>query len=58
LFEKGADPSGGLRAFAAGHEAEIARVRTLIDDFAKRRQVSIAAAVVVVRDVWRLAGRR
>ncbi len=46
-----------FRAFAAGHEAEITRLRGLIEDLASRRQISIAAMVVVVRELWKLAGR-
>jgi hypothetical protein len=46
-----------FRAFAAGHEAEITRLRGLIEDLASRRQISIAAMVVVVRELWKLADR-
>ena len=46
-----------FRAFAAGHETEIGRLRALIEDLASRRQISIAAMVVVVRELWKLASR-
>jgi NAD-specific glutamate dehydrogenase len=46
-----------FRAFAAGCDAEISRLRGLIEDLASRRQISIAAMVVVVRELWKLAGR-
>jgi NAD-specific glutamate dehydrogenase len=46
-----------FRVFAAGHDAEIGRLRGLIEDLASRRQISIAAMVVVVRELWKLAGR-
>jgi NAD-specific glutamate dehydrogenase len=47
-----------FRAFVAEHEGEISRLRALIEDLASRRQISIAAMVVVVRELWKLAGRR
>jgi glutamate dehydrogenase len=43
--------------FLQAHEGELARLRGLIDEFADRRQKSIAAMVVVVRELWKLAGR-
>jgi glutamate dehydrogenase len=49
--------SDRFRAFAAGHETEFGRLRGLIEDLASRRQISIAAMVVVVRELWKLAGR-
>jgi glutamate dehydrogenase len=44
-----------VAAFAREHEAQIAALRALIDDFATRPQISVAAMVVVVRDLWKLA---
>jgi NAD-specific glutamate dehydrogenase len=46
-----------FRAFAVAHETEIGRLRALIEDLASRRQISIAAMVVVVRELWKLASR-
>jgi len=43
--------------FLRAHEGELARLRGLIAEFAGRRQTSIAAMVVVVRELWKLAGR-
>jgi len=52
-----AEQSLGARfdAFAVEHESEIGRLRSLAEDFGSRRQVSIAAMVVVVRELWKLA---
>jgi glutamate dehydrogenase len=46
-----------LSTFLQVHEGELARLRALIEEFAARRQTSIAAMVVVVRELWKLAGR-
>jgi glutamate dehydrogenase len=50
-----ADVSGRLRSFASEHEPEIRGLRSLIEDFSGRRQTSVAAMVVVVRELWKLA---
>jgi glutamate dehydrogenase len=46
------------RAFVAEHEGQIGCLRALIEDLAGRRQISIAAMVVIVREVWKLASNR
>ncbi|MET0152767.1 MAG: NAD-glutamate dehydrogenase domain-containing protein, partial [Candidatus Binatia bacterium] len=51
------DVAARVESFLQVHEAELARLRGLIDEFARRRQTSIAAMVVVVRELWKLAGR-
>ena len=43
-----------LTAFVREHETEIGGLRALIEDFASRRQISVAAMVVVVRELWKL----
>ncbi len=56
------DLAARIHGFVSEHELEIGRLRALIEDFASRRQASIAAMVVVVRELWKLAatadGRR
>jgi glutamate dehydrogenase len=51
------DTAARFAGFLAEHEAEVAALRRLVEDFASRRQMSIAGMVVVVREVWKLAGR-
>jgi glutamate dehydrogenase len=51
------DGAARFRGFLAEHESELASLRRLTEDLASRPQVSIAAMVVVVREVWKLAGR-
>jgi glutamate dehydrogenase len=43
--------------FLQAHDAELTRLRALVDEFVGRRHTSIAAMVVVVRELWKLAGR-
>jgi glutamate dehydrogenase len=54
-------PQRGLAArvesFQQVHEAELARLRGLFDELARGRRTSVAAMVVVVRELWKLAGR-
>ncbi len=51
------DVAARVDEFLQMHGAELSRLRALIDEFARRRQTSIAAMVVVVRELWKLAGR-
>jgi glutamate dehydrogenase len=49
------DVAERVSSFAAEHAPEIRRLHSLIEDVSSRRQTSVAAMVVVVRELWKLA---
>ena len=51
------DLAARLRAFVAAHEGRIGPLRASAEDLVSRHQVSVAAMVVFVREVWKFVGR-
>jgi len=52
-----AGDDGGLREYAEAHDQQLRAVRALIDDIKSARRPTLAALVVVMREIGRLVGR-